>query len=483
MDEERNDALPPGWAWAKLGEVLASPRPKIAPDAQSALPFLGLEHLPPNGRKPSGFGTFAAMRSAAAKFDAGDVLYGRLRPYLNKVWCADRTGAASAEFIVFPARSNIDGEFLALLLHDVRFVEFAKAAVSGDRPRVDVRDMAPFEFAMPPLAEQKRIAAEVKELFTQLDEVEAAVGRARERAGAYRASLLHAACTGALTADWRAANPNPNEDGPTLLRRVLAERKAARQSYKEVQSCAAQDEAFPDIPPEWVWAPISDLVSEQPRNGVSIKGSLSPPGVAALRLDALVDNGLDFSRCRYIQIPLRKAALIAIRDGDFLVSRANGSRHLVGKAAVAEQSPDEMIFPDTIIRLRFVEPALGRWIAAVWKSGLVRGQLEARAKTSAGIWKLGQDDLLAVRIPLPSLEEAAFIVQRLADERVDEVDPRADFRSLRQSILHTAFTGHLVPQDPAAEPAATLIARLRAPPDNNPAPRTRAGRPRQKASA
>ena len=126
MDAEE---LPPGWAWATLGDVVLPSRGKLPPSPESRLPFLGLEHIAANGRRPLGFGRFAEMRSAASQFQPGDVLYGRLRPYLNKVWKADRAGAASAEFIVFPANPNFDSDFLALLLHGGHFVEFAKHAV------------------------------------------------------------------------------------------------------------------------------------------------------------------------------------------------------------------------------------------------------------------------------------------------------------------------------------------------------------------
>ncbi len=480
-----DDELPPGWAWATLGDVLLPRRCKIPSDPQSSLPFLGLEHIPANSTRPIGFGKFADMRSAASQFLPGDVLYGRLRPYLNKVWKADRRGAASAEFIVFPERSDFDNEFLALLLHGGNFVSFAKHAVSGDRPRIDVSEMAAFRFPIPPRREQARIAAEVNRLFAELDEAEAALARAREGVEQFRASLLHAACTGALTASWREANP-PTETGADLLARILAERRVAWERTERarleakgtppkndawkaryVEPAAPNPTGMPDLPHGWAWVLVDHLIREPPRNGVSVQGSPHPPGIPALRLDALGEDGLRFDRRRYIKIPDAKASALYIGAQDFLVSRANGSPALVARACVAGTPPDNVIFPDTMIRFRlhrFVRPM---WLAQIWKSDLVRSQILNRAKTSAGILKVSQDDLLAIRVPITTIEEqdAGLAAIRELIDSVRDVDTLGSDRShvaLRQSILHAAFTGRLVPQDPSDEPASALLARLRA---------------------
>ena len=77
-------------------------------------------------------------------------------------------------------------------------------------------------------------------------------------------------------------------------------------------------------------------------------------------------------------------------------------------------------------------------------------------------------------VPIPPAAEIAEIMRRIADtlEQTESALAQAEHASqLRQSILHAAFTGRLVPQDPADEPAAALLARLRAAPP--PARRTR----------
>ena len=306
--------------------------------------------------------------------------------------------------------------------------------------------------------------------------------RAREQMADYRASLLYAACTGALTADWRAANPHPEEDGSALLRRILAERRAVweraelarltaagkvprgeswKQRYPEPRTPSDADQAR--MPIGWGLATLDQLLVEPPRNGVSVKGQNEPPGTRALRLDALGDGSIDYDRCRYIEIPVRKAAALTIRAGDLLVSRANGSKRLVGRASLATEPPVDTVFPDTMIRCRFVLSELGPWTATVWAGANVCAHLEQRAKTSAGIWKLGQDDLTSALIPIPPLAEVDVVQNRVELASISSAEiAYGGTLDLRQSILHAAFSGRLVPQDPADEPASSLLSRLRA---------------------
>jgi type I restriction enzyme S subunit len=72
------------------------------------------------------------VRSSSMRFSRGDVLYGKMRPYLNKVWLAEFDGLCSAEFLVFAQRDGVNNQFLAARLNADDFVGFAQEQVSGD---------------------------------------------------------------------------------------------------------------------------------------------------------------------------------------------------------------------------------------------------------------------------------------------------------------------------------------------------------------
>ena len=138
------------------------------------------------------------VKSSGSYFDRGDVLYGRLRPYLNKVYMPDFGGLASGEFIVFPSQPNLDNAYLKYFLNQWEFVSFVTRLNTGDRPRVDFTQFADYPIPLPPLLEQHRIVAEIETQFTRLDASVAALRRARANLKRYRASVLKAACEGRL---------------------------------------------------------------------------------------------------------------------------------------------------------------------------------------------------------------------------------------------------------------------------------------------
>src|SRR4051812_3129221 len=100
---------------------------KAIPSAHPDLPYVGLEHIEAHTTKLLGSVPATEMRSTAKRFYSGDVLYSRLRPYLNKVWRADREGLCSSEFIVMPGNDEIDSNFLRYRLNSSDFVRFANS--------------------------------------------------------------------------------------------------------------------------------------------------------------------------------------------------------------------------------------------------------------------------------------------------------------------------------------------------------------------
>lgn len=213
----------------------------ISPRTEKAIPskfpaesYLGLDDVEAHTARLIGSKSSETMKSAAKRFYPGDVLYSRLRPYLNKVWLADRSGLCSAEFIVLPSNNFLDGAFLKYRLNARDFVSFANSLNAGDRPRVDFEQIS--VFCLPPfsLAEQKRIVAKIEEHFSELDAGEESLRRARRQLGVYRQSLLKQAFEGKLTAPWRNQNPHLLES-PTNS--SIASKKNARRDIRNSSRC------------------------------------------------------------------------------------------------------------------------------------------------------------------------------------------------------------------------------------------------------
>jgi type I restriction enzyme S subunit len=345
---------------------------------------------------------------------------------------------------------------------------------------------------LPPLAEQRRIVAAIEANLTRLDAGVANLRRVRAKLKRYRAAVLKAACEGRLVpteAELARAEGRTYEPADRLLARILqarrerweAEQLAAfeaqrkrptsdkwKEKYRE--PVGPPSSSLEDLPEGWSWTTVDALLVEPPCNGISVKGSDTPPGVPALRLNAMSDLGFDYTAIRYLPIGEDIAHDLEIVEGDFFVSRGNGSLALVGRGTPAQEPPFQVVFPDTMIRLRFSPPVRStKWIATIWSSALIRRQIEGMVKTTAGIWKIAQPQVASILIPLPPQAEQARIVAEVERRLslIDELDAAASANlkradRLRQSILKRAFEGKLVPQDVADEPAAALLERNRA---------------------
>jgi len=175
-------ALPEGWQWARLGDVCEQERLGITRESPDydRLPYLGLEHVEAEtGRILIGLVTNGKSKTKSNnfRFTSEHVLYGKLRPYLNKVALPVFDGRCTTEII--PLKPiDIEREFLAWLLRRRETVDFAMTSKTGSRmPRTSMRDFMKMSFPLPPLDEQRRI---VERLEVQL----AAADRARRAAQA-----------------------------------------------------------------------------------------------------------------------------------------------------------------------------------------------------------------------------------------------------------------------------------------------------------
>lgn len=179
MSNNQHDKLPLGWAATTLGEITRPSRLRVNPQSLPGLPFIGLEHVESNTMRLLGTAPAQNMRSSAIHFFPGDVLYSRLRPYLNKVYCPDFEGLCSAEFIVFPASNHFVSKYLQFLLNSADFVSFTANLTAGDRPRVDYEQLSHYPVWLAPLQEQQRIVAEIEKHSDRLRTAASVLTRSR----------------------------------------------------------------------------------------------------------------------------------------------------------------------------------------------------------------------------------------------------------------------------------------------------------------
>ena len=195
--------IPEGWQQITLGELVSISNRAGLPAENPILPFVGMEHIESETGKLLAYGDPADYRSSSYIVDSSQVLYGRLRPYLNKVFIPNEESYASREFIPMNLNEELNKKFLLYLLRSSEFVEFAISLNTGDRPRVKWPQMAEYVISLPPIAEQEKIVEILEEQFSRVSASLAVADAIEKKSTALRRSLLHAAFTGELTKEWR----------------------------------------------------------------------------------------------------------------------------------------------------------------------------------------------------------------------------------------------------------------------------------------
>jgi restriction endonuclease S subunit len=197
-----------------------------------------------------------------------------------------------------------------------------------------------------------------------------------------------------------------------------------------------------DLPAGWRAVRLADVLSEPLVNGRSLRPD--EDGVPVLRLTALRAATVDFTQAKGGGRSEDASALLLAEHGDLLVGRANGSLALVGEGALVDEPPTPTAFPDTMIRVRVRHSAVDpRYLAHLWKSPIMRRQIQARARQgSAAIYRINQRDLTDVLLPLPGLAEQRRIILLLEDHlaRIDATTIRTSNALDQADVLSRTLT-------------------------------------------
>jgi len=153
-----------------LSEIAQIIKEIHSPDLESHFPYIGLEHIDQQTLSLNGAGDSSKAGSNKFKFDSGDVLFGKLRPYFRKVFRPKFSGVCSTDIWVFRAKEGVAQGYLFYLLASHEFVSLASSGSSGTRmPRADWEHLKKLNWSLPPLGEQNRIAKILGDLDEKIE--------------------------------------------------------------------------------------------------------------------------------------------------------------------------------------------------------------------------------------------------------------------------------------------------------------------------
>lgn len=410
--------LPQAWAVARLEEVAGwssggTPKAGTSEYYGGPVPWAIIGDLN-DGRVSTTASTIteAGLANSSAKVVGPGTVLVAMYGSIGKLGIADIAMATNQAIACAVPNELVTREWLFWWLRFQRH-ELLAAGKGGTQTNISQTVLKAWPIPLAPRSEQERIVAAIEEAFSKLDAGEAGLRTVRRLLKRMRDAVLSAAVTGRLV-------PQDPTDIPAA--KLLADLGVERAS-----------EPPEDLPATWTTVRLGDLVSEPLANGKSVRSR--PGGFPVLRLTCLKGGGIDLAERKDGDWEARDAASVLVHRGDFFVSRGNGSLNLVGRGGLVVDEPDPVAYPDTLIRVRLpahvLAPAL---LALVWNAPIVREQLEPRARTTAGIYKVNQsitwlrDDSLddASTLPAPGV---------LAAEIVEELEAAlAQFSELAASL-------------------------------------------------
>jgi type I restriction enzyme S subunit len=209
----------------------------------------------------------------------------------------------------------------------------------------------------------------------------------------------------------------------------------------------------------------------QARYGTSTKCSYEGLGLPVLRIPNVQSGSISLDDLKFAIEEGVDLTGPLVDEDDILIIRTNGSRSLIGRAAVVPKMTQPLAFASYLIQLRVARDVLDPgFLVASLGAPQLRAEIERLAATTAGQYNISLGKLNSLRIPLPPLDiqieklaEAQLGLSHVAELESGITQARRNGNRLRSSILAAAFGGRLVSQDPADEPAAALLPRVAAP--------------------
>ena len=188
--------IPEEWEMSKIRYLVTTRSEKRITD--SSVPYIGLENIESQTGKFVKTG-IQVDKSENIVVEIGDVLFGKLRPYLRKYWRATFTSTASSEFLVFQS-SELDMNFLYYAIQSDSFIEEVNTSTYGSKmPRASWEYIKNMRIAFPTsLVEQQKIADFLDKKIVQLDKVKSLLEEQIQKLKDYRASLIYETVTKGL---------------------------------------------------------------------------------------------------------------------------------------------------------------------------------------------------------------------------------------------------------------------------------------------
>jgi len=478
MNDQTLYSIPVNWEWASLGEICQVIRMQIEPKLQPSKRFnyLSIENVESNSGELVNFAPTPGDRIKSAKlvFKTSDILYNKLRPYLNKVHFPIFDGISATDLIPLRPLGGIPREYVGYFLRSRVVVDYANQKTRGIQlPRLPVDDLVKLPVPLAPLAEQRRIVARLESSINSIRVAKKALVKIPALVKRFRQSVFAKAFRGQLTE--RDPNDEPAEN---LLKRIRQDwrrrwEEELRAKGKDPRKCKYEEpesveiQGLEELPNTWTWTTLGRVL-DVVQYGTSVKADAPPNrGVPILRMGNIKEGKLGLAAMKYMDPRAEDIPKYELKHGDILINRTN-SPELVGKSALFDLE-GKYVFASYLIRLRAIGLVSPSYLTFLINSPIGRRHIDRVRHQVAGQSNINTHDIKSIPIPLAPSREQFQVAKKiqemfsLADQVEDSIrNGLTNATILEHSLLTKAFHGELVPQDPKDEPASVFLERIRA---------------------
>ncbi len=349
---------------------------------------------------------------------------------------------------------------------------------------------------LPPLNEQNRIVEKIETLFSEIDVGVESLSKAKIQLERYRQSLLKHAFEGKLTAQWRAEFESKNGKPLPTADELIEQIQTARQAHydkqiKEWELAVKTWEAngkngkkptkptkldeirlienLSNLPLTWKNFYLDDLSEISGGLTKNSKRHTFAEQVPYLRVANVYANELRLDEISQIGIQESEKPRTLLQKDDLLIVEGNGSIEQIGRVAIWNDEISPCYHQNHLIKSRAYNYANPKFILYFLMSHLGRKRIVEVASSTAGLHTLSLSKVSNLILPLATLEEQNQIIEIL-DMKLSEVEKSVSEISiqlekaklLKSAILHKAFQGKLIPQDPTDPPASQLLDQITA---------------------
>lgn len=398
--------VPTDWSTERFGDVFHRRRGSIDNLEDETIKYVGLKHLDSGQLTINGYDEDGRERSSSRVFHEGDVLFGKLRPNLNKAAVAPFSGVCSSDIIPIYAEKDAEQQYLPYLMHSKFVRDRVVSTMEGTNlPRTSWGDLEKTLIPLPPLPEQHRIADILSTVDEQIKQTDNIVEATKD----LKRGLMQSLLSGSGSKDTREVRFGSN---------------------------------LGTIPVDWGVTTLSE-VCEKIVDGPHSTPDYTDTGVPFVSAGDIENGEIDFENCKRIseEDDRELRPRVDPEQGDILLGKV-GSGSL-GKICIVDDSRRFNIFVQLALLRPITEKILTGYLGTALQYRQMQQQILDNA-SGASMQYIGTGAIGNLEIPLPPIEEQkeiskgfGHIRQKLRQERRH----KSRLQELKRGLMQDLLTG------------------------------------------